>query len=203
MGAEVWRWTSYEKDLSYGGNDYLAESIEHDEITDGMAWDDNTCQIKMRSSSANPLVRLATRTVSDRMEFVIARGIPTNPVTAYAVLFRGWVTQTQFKGPWITADVSGFASLFSRNMPRTILQTGDNYSLFDAGNRLVRADWTFTARLTGVAGNVLTLDTFTWPQVALPAIPDNYFARGQVERPTNMERIPLVSSTAIGGGIVT
>lgn len=156
-----------------------------------------------RVTQTNPLARLLSRTATDRIELIISAATPANPVASAAVIFRGWVTGATFEGPFLTADVAGFGSLFSRNVPRTIMQTGDNYALFDAGNRLVRADWTFTARLTAVAGNVLTFDTLTWPPGALPSIPDNYFALGQIERPTNVERIPIVASTAIAAGVVT
>jgi hypothetical protein len=202
-------WTSYEKALTHGGQDYLAEVVEHDEVTDGMAWNASGCSVKLRSWAGNPLLQLITRTATDRMEFIIAKAIPpvgVGDVTGYEVIFRGWVTSATINGAWVTADVQGFGSLFSRAMPRTILQTVDNYALFDTGNRLVKANWTFTARLTAVVGNVLTLDTLTWPGGALPAMPNNYFALGSVERPLaggGVERIPLVSSTAIAGGVVT
>lgn len=202
-GLETWYWTSYEKDLTYGGNDYVSSPIEHDEITDGMAWESNSCQVKFRSAANHPLLRLIYRTATDRLEFIIAKVVPGAPATNYAVIFRGWITGATFEGAWITAKADSFGTLFSRNVPRTIIQQGDNFALFDAGNRLVRANWTFTARLTAVAGNVLTFDTLTWPPGALPAIGANYFALGQIERPTNVERIPVVASTAIAGGVVT
>jgi hypothetical protein len=98
----------------------------------------------------------------------------------------------------------GSGSLFERRVPRTMMQPHDNYALFDAGNGLVKADWTFSAILAGIAGNVLTFDTITWPGGALPAIGDEYFALGYIERPAAaFERIPIASSTTLAGGELT
>ena len=190
-GAETWRWTSYERDLVAGGQTYTAPGqggIDFEEIVDGMAWDTTSCRLKMRSSADNPLLKLVQRTATDRMEIVISEAVPGTPATYYTVIFRGWLTQATFDGPWIDATATGFGSLFSRKVPRTLMQPTDNYALFDAGNRLVKADWTFTARLAAVDGTELTFDTLTWPQGALPVIGDHYFAIGYVESPAGQRR---------------
>jgi hypothetical protein len=49
-GDEVWYWTSYEKDLNFGGNTYLAAPIDFNEIVDGLAWANSSCKLQMRSS---------------------------------------------------------------------------------------------------------------------------------------------------------
>src|SRR6266704_2458072 len=154
-------------------------------------------------TQTNPLTRLLRRTATERFELIITEGQPGNPVTDAAAIFRGWVTSVDLTGPWIDADSASFGSLFSRKIPRILLQPTDNYALFDAGNRLLKADWTFTAHLTSVVGNVFTLDAFTWPGGALPAIGANYFALGYIERPVTLERVPIISSTAISGGVLT
>ncbi|HEV2207300.1 MAG TPA: phage BR0599 family protein [Verrucomicrobiae bacterium] len=201
--GQSWYWTNYEKDLNYGGQAYASEDIEFDEIAEGVAWESNEVSVSMRSWVGNPVLSLLARTATDRMELIIARGVPNDPVIGYTVLFRGWITKADMKGAWLTATAASFGSLFERNVPRTIMQTCDNYALFDAGNRLTRASWTFTARLTAMAGLVLTFDTLTWPQGALPVIGANYLALGYVERPVTHERVLLVSSTALVAGALT
>lgn len=205
-GLEVWRWTSFESDVNYGGNAYTAAGIEHGEINDAVAWERNNCKLQLRHWSGNPFSRIATRTVTERLELIIGRGTPTDPVTNYTALFRGWITEANFDGPWIMAMAEGFGTLFQRSMPRTIMQRTDNFALFDAGNGLDRDDWTFTARLTNVSGTQLTFDSLTWPQGALPAIVIEYFALGQVTRPAPgggvLERVPVVSSVAIDAGVL-
>lgn len=201
--VEVWRWTSYEKDLTDGVNTYLSTGIDFSEIIDGLAWDATTCKLNLRSVPNHPLARLVSRTATDRFALTVAEAVPTTPVTGYTVIFQGWITGATFTGPWVEADATAFGSLFTRMIPRTLMQPTDNYALFDAGNRLTKASWTFTARLASVAGWVFTLDTLTWPQGALPAIADNYFALGYIQRPNPLERVPIGSSTAIAGGVVT
>lgn len=203
LGAEVWRWTSYEKDLNYGGQAYSSVAIGLEDLTDGLAWESTDCRVRLRNIAGNPIGRLLTRTANARLGLVVAEGKPTNPGTSYSVLFRGWVTTASLKGPWLDVDAAGFGSLFTRQIPRTLMQPTDNYALFDAGNRLVRADWTFTCRAFDLTGLVLSVDTITWPGGALPAIGANYFALGYLERPGALERIPIMASTALAAGVVT
>ncbi len=203
-GAEVWRWTSFEAALNYAGNAYESRQVEHGEITDEVAWETNKCAMKCRTWANHPLHRVLYGTLSERLELIIGRGVPSDPVTGYEVIFRGWITTASFEGPWITAQAESFGTLFSRQVPRTLLQPTDNFALFDSANGLLKADWTFSARLTNIAANVLTLDTLSWTQGDLPAMAAEYFAMGYVERPAaSFERIPVVSSTALAGGALT
>jgi hypothetical protein len=202
-GAEVWRWTSYDQPLNYGGNAFESRPIEHGDIKDGLLGSSQV-SLNLRNWTDNPLTRLVIRTAHERFSLVIAQGVPGDPVTGYEVLFRGWLTSPKWDGPWIEALARGSGSLFERRVPRTMMQPHDNYTLFDSANGLVKADWTFTARLSGIAGNVLTFDTISWPGGALPAIGNEYFALGYIERPAAaFERIPIASSTAIAGGELT
>lgn len=201
-GLEVWRWTNYERDLVSGGETYSQAGIDFDEITDGLAWDSTSCRLKLRSTSSNPLQRLLNRTATDRMELIVSEAVPGDPATGAAVIFRGWLTHATFNGPWIGADSTGFGSLFSRKVPRTLMQPTDNYALFDAGNRLAREDWTFTGTLAAAAGAVLTFDGLSWPGGDLPEILEHWFALGYVQSPDG-RRIPIIDSAELDGESVT
>lgn len=204
-GTETWRWTSYESDLTYQGQTYEARPVEHGELVDGALWDRDQATVRCRWWSGNPLGMLLDRTATERLELVIAEARAGNPVTNYEVLFRGWLESVQFRGAFVEASARGQGTLFERKVPRTLMQVTDNYALFDAGNRLVKADWTFTGRLIAVSGRTLTFDTLSWPGGALPSIGAEYFALGYVERPpgASFERVMVASSAALVGGELT
>ena len=84
------------------------------------------------------------------------------------------------------------------------MQPRDNFGLFETGNDLDPADWTFTADATAQSAEVITLASLVLPGGTLPTIAAEYFSLGYAVRPSpNYARIPIVSSTAESGGGLT
>lgn len=195
-GAESWSYTSRDADVST----YTAAQIEHGEIADSGLWDASKVSIRTGIWATNPLVRVIAGTLWERLECVIKEADPTN-VPGARVIFRGFVRAVQRRSGSIQADVDSLSALFSRKVPRTLMQNRDNFALGEIGNDLSLAAWTFTASATAQTAEVVTLNSFTWPGGALPTMAAEYFALGYAVRPApNYARIPILSSTARTAG---
>lgn len=206
-GSSELRWTSWDSSVfePISLDQYDPGDGAHGDITQGSAFETSGTSIRIRYASTNPIAALLRGKATDRIAVTVREVTPTNPWSNEVTVFSGHVVRARFDGAFIDAQVENAGIMLSQNIPRMLLQVGDNNTLFDSRNALVKADWTFSARLTAISGSTLTFDTITWPQGALPTIDDDYFALGYIERPAGptFERIMIVASTAISGGSIT
>jgi len=183
---------------------FSSAQIEHGDIVDGSLYESSKTQIRTGIWDDNPLLRAIAGTLWERIGCVVYECDPADPFGTKRVVFRGQVRGIQRRSGSLSASVESFGALMSRKVPRTLMQPRDNFALFEDGNDLDPADWTFEADATAQSGEVITLASLTWPGGTLPTIAAEYFALGYAIRPSpNYARIPIVSSTAESGGGLT
>jgi len=201
-GAESWTFTSHDADLGTSPT-WTAKQIEHGDITQSTAIDKTSVSLKTGIWTDNPLLRSVAGTLWERMTLTIYEADPTD-IAGKEAIFTGHVRGVKRRSGSLQATIDGAAAVFDRVIPRTLMQTRDNWALGEDGNGLDVADWTFTGTATSQADEVVTLDTLAWPGGALPTLAANYFALGYAVRPApNYARIPIISSTAESGGSLT
>lgn len=182
---------------------WLSKPIEHGDIVESAAIDRNAVTLRTGIWSDHPLLRSIAQTMWERMTVTIYEAAPSN-LGAKQAIFTGHVRAVKRRSGNLQATVDGAAAVFERLVPRTLMQTRDNWALGEDGNGLDVADWTFAVTATAQTDEVVTLGTLSWPGGALPTIAANYFALGYAIRPApNYARIPIVSSTLLSAGSLT
>lgn len=182
---------------------WLSKPIEHGEIVESAAVERSSVNLRTGIWSDHPLLRSIAGKLWERMTVTIYEADPGN-LGAKRAIFTGHVRGVKRRSGSIQATVDGAAAVFDRVIPRTLMQTRDNWALGEDGNGLDVADWTFTGTATAQSAQTVTLDTIAWPGGTLPTIAANYFALGYAVRPApNYARIPIMSSTLLSSGSLT
>jgi len=197
----VYRFTSYERDLTASAATWSAVPIKHADIRRTVRLDRDEVQIECRQADwANEFLpgRLTARVLVDIYECDVSGGTGSN----VAQRWSGEVVSLSWEGPFVRATVRGPYTVFDRPAPRVVLQPGCNNALFDSLCRLAKADWTFTAARVSNTGNQVTLGT--WAKSG--GLPTgwgfaDYFALGWIEK--GNERFSIVKSTALSAGQIT
>ncbi len=186
--TQTWRYTSFERDLNDGSNDFTSVHIEHDQIRETASLERHETNLKSRYFTGNPLALF----VPFRLEWPLRLEIYECDVSGGSAsnkrcLFVGEVSRVRTRGPFIDATAKSLSAQHDRKIPKSALQTNCNFILFDApdpitgrGCGLDPADWTWN-------GNVVSYDATT-RELALsgvarvsgvaPILSANYFAGG-------------------------
>lgn len=206
-GAAVYRYTSFERDLTNAGNTYSATgSWEHDDITETATIERQSTKLRTRNFTGNPLSLLA----AELLEFPLLVDIFECDVTEDAAsnlraIFSGEAEELEREGPFIEATVSSLSHLFDQQIPRALFQTADNWMLFSTYNGLSRTDW----KWTGIVADTYDPTTTTLPLTNVtrstgPAITldEHFFAGGYltIGTGTNIQFRGIGDSGAVASG---
>lgn len=204
------RFTSFEGDLVYGGNTYSYQKLNHGELRQGLYLDRDQVTVNADIWEANPLLLVATLKMESPLYLTMRQadlvaGVPAN----VAVLFFGEVTDVKVKGSRLTANAVPGSTMFDRKIPRVNFQRSCNNSLFDAGCKLLKADWKFTAQVqnVGAAGYPFEfiLDGLDRALGVDPTYTENFFAGGWLEFGSGLDwgRRAILRSTLPVAGVLT
>lgn len=139
---QITRLTCWETGLTYGGNTYTSQPIEHDSIRETASLERQETTLNARYWSGNPLalllpMRLEMPLHVEIFECTAESGTATNVVR----VFKGEIGQAEYDGPFIRATARSLPSLLARKIPRQILQPTCNWTLFEARCGLTLAAW--------------------------------------------------------------
>ncbi|MDP0498669.1 MAG: phage BR0599 family protein [Verrucomicrobiota bacterium JB022] len=204
-GGQTWRYTGWERDLSYGGNVYLAEQIEHADITHTLDLNDAvslTCDRQI--APVFQLWRCERGTVGLAIDLAEVSGETASNARR---VFTGEVREPKASGSTLKSKC-GLWRVLDNFVPRARFAGTCQWPLYGEACGLLLANWRFTALLTDV-GTPGYPFTFTVNSLArengqpLPASfgSINWFARGYVE--LNGDIVRIQQSTALSSGIIT
>jgi hypothetical protein len=181
--VKTWRFTSYEADIIAGGDTYLSRPIEHGSWVDDIDIEKSKFSLKARSFAGSPLalfvpLSLETSLWCDLYEcFPNASGVAGAPT----LLTSGKVTEPRFQGPFVECSVESPFQNLSLGLPSMQIQPTCNYRLFSGPCGLLENSWRFTATVTAVSGNLLTVGSITFAGGTLPSFNPGYFWNGRVK----------------------
>jgi len=200
----VERYTSYERDLTYGGNTYSAKRITHGEIRQGVAMERDEITIDADGLDVIALLDSALLRLEVPLFVTVRRAevIGTSEAGFAVVAWSGEVGSAKVPGKRITARAISAGTAFDRKFPRFYLQPGCNHSIFTVGCGLDPAAWVHTATLVdvGPAGwpFIYSLNTLARAGGDVLTAADA-FAGGWLESGTgsSLQRIAILASTAV------
>ena len=203
----VARYTSYERDLTYGGNTYAAKKLSHGDIKTGLALDRDELTIDCDGLEIPTLLDVALLRSEVPLLLTVFRaeingaGTATNATTAWS----GEISAAAIKGKRLSAKASSLGSVFDRKAPRFYLQPGCNHALFSTGCGIAAATWAHTALLTAVgsAGYPYTFTIGSLNRAGGTTLSaTDAFAGGWVEIGTGatLSRRAILASSSVAGG---
>jgi hypothetical protein len=203
----VYRCTGYERDLVAGGELYLAQKIEHGDITESLEPERTKVKLTARAWEGNPLMLLHPPRLEGPIQVEILRcdldaaGAPA----ALQLRFIGRVGRPDFDGPKITCEAAHLLADLQNNVPDLLVQAECNHEFCSPACGVALAAWTFTGAVLAYDGAALTLGNIARPGAPLPALSAGAFARGRVEfgDGAGFQSRGIIASTALAAGALT
>lgn len=201
--AQVWRFTSFERDLvRTGDGTYLGDAsglFQHDRVSQAIDLSDEPTTLGSWIFAENPLLRVVQRTLDVPLEIEIRRADPADPDGAELV-YSGEVANVAPEGRRLSATTLVLGGLLDMKVPGLFFGPTCGYEFCGAGCTLDPADWTFSGTVVGQSGSELTLDVTANPPGA--ALVDDYFAKAWVKKGTGatFELRQIVRSEDLGAG---
>lgn len=204
--AQVSRYTSFERDLTYGGNTYAAAHFTHGDIQETDTLDRHQTTIESRMFTGNPLAQLFPFFLEWPLSIEIYEvDVDGSAATNVTRVFRGEIDAAPtIRPPFIEATASSYGALLDRRLPRQLFQPTCNWSLFEADCSMALVDWTFTADVVAFTAGTLELEVenLAGPELNPPA---DYFAGGYLVIGTgsSAQYRMIAASTAEAGGALS
>jgi len=202
--------TSYEQDLTYGGNTYTSRKIDHGQLKGSLFIDRDEVEILTEILAGDPLTQIAVGSSESTTRVEIYSVDVSGSVATNAVqIFSGDILSAATRGSRISAKAVTGGTVFDRLFPRMRLQIGCNHSVFSPGCTLATSSWKFSAVIDnpGTAGFPFTFDLNSVVKVGggTPTFTAGYFAGGWVEfgSGANTVKRQILNSTVVSGGVMT
>jgi hypothetical protein len=203
----VSRYTSYERDLTYGGNTYTAKKLTHGDIKTGLALDRDELSIDCDGLEIPFVLDVALLRCEVPLMLTVRRAEITGAGTAgnATTAWSGEVSTAAIKAKRLSAKAVALGSAFDRKAPRFYLQPGCNHGLFSVGCGLSASAFAHTATLTAV-GTAGYPYTFTIGSIARAGgavlTAADVFVGGWIEigGGASLTRRAILASTAVSGG---
>lgn len=177
FGAETFRFTSYNEDISWGGLAYTATQISRSETQNSV--EDAINQLTVTMTLDNAVAQKFISNVPGDVGSVLVLRANANDVAEESiVIFDGFVASVKFDGE-LQAQVlcNPTTNVFQRAGPRMTYQGICNHVLYDARCKIARSSFTFTGTVSGVTGSVITVNGVSGQGA-------NWAAGGFVQAPT-------------------
>jgi hypothetical protein len=196
--------TDWRLPLTWEGTTWTPRNIERGERKASLDLSEHGLDLEVEWWDGCPLThflpgRLGARVFLTMYETTVIDGEPTDPVQVW----HGEVTRAPGRSLQRKVRVGGPNDLFSRRFPIDTFSAADNADLFDARNGISRDAWKFTAVITALAGNMVTIGTIARTG-GLPAGFgfQHWFAGGVLEWMVGdiPRRVSIYDSTALAGG---
>jgi uncharacterized phage protein (TIGR02218 family) len=204
------RLTSYEADLTAGGNTYTSRRMDHGMVKQSLFLDRDEIEIRSEVVAGDPLVKLATVQAEAPVRLTIKSvDVSGSNGSNDTVLFTGDIIGLSVRGSKLTAKAVSAGTVFDRIYPRFRMQIGCNHALFSTGCGLSSAAYQFTATLSnpGTVGYPFTFDLTSLARTigSVPTITAGWFSGGWVEFQSgaNLSRRAIIDNTAPVSGALT
>ncbi|OAM89352.1 phage BR0599 family protein [Termitidicoccus mucosus] len=203
----VYRCTGYERNLVAAGELYLAQKIEHGDITESLEPEQTKVKLTASAWEGNPLMLLDPPRLEGPLKLEILRCSPDeNGLAETAQLrFAGRVGKPNFDGPKITCEVAHLLADLQNNVPDMIVQADCNLEFGSLVCGVLLSTWTFTGAVAAYDGAALALTGVVRAGGAAMELAAGWFARGRVEfgDGDGFQSRSILSSTALAGGSLT
>jgi hypothetical protein len=193
-GAAAQYYTNYEKSLTYAGNTYTPQKIEHKGFVQTLKIKGDEVEITSDNFTGNPFSPYVKLELERKLALEIYECDPATPATA-VMIFAGEVRTARAEGRKLKAIASTFGGKLASKLPRFYCQTRCNYTVGDALCGVNMATHKVTGTLGAQSGTQVDV---TCGSVAAA----DYFAYGWAlfGSGATAEKRAIVRSTPIGGG---
>jgi uncharacterized phage protein (TIGR02218 family) len=171
IAGQHWYYTSYQQDVEFLGEDYLATAIKRS------SWSNENELRPVQVKITVPLTEFVTKFIANypvqRVSVRIIRWFLEDSA-AYFQIFDGEIISTVITKTGAELSCESASLLYSSSVPRIVHQAACNHVLFDDGCGLDEYNYRVAAAAVTVAGSTLvhvTFDTYD----------DGYFAWGRVK----------------------
>lgn len=182
FGAEVTRFTSYNRDIVFDGNTWIATQISRSDVKASIEVAVN--ELKIILPLDNPIASQFIANVPGRVgSVVVDRAHADDPAEQRVRLFDGFIAQVTFDGDLeATVMCKPVTSIFKRSGPRFGYQGLCNHVLYDARCKILRTgdpagEFTLTGNVISVSGNDIDV-------VGVTAAGAGFFDGGFVQTPS-------------------
>jgi hypothetical protein len=201
------RYTSFERDLVFEGETYLARAITHDHAVETITLDDIAATITSDSFTGNPLLMISPFRLEVPLYCEVIECQPLSDGTATGGISRiyGKISKPSIAGNIITAEIGSLLGGLTQNVPTLLLQTDCAVRLFSAPCGVAESAWTITGTVDSITGNVVALSALSMVAGgSLPTITDGFFSYGRLwtgSGETYESRTIYNSAVASGGHV--
>jgi hypothetical protein len=202
-GPLVWTWVSGSLSVSWSGDVYTPNNIEHSQITATIDAADEPVEITAwadqdAAASTNPLLLVLRREIDVPIQVQITQ----RRHTAYRILYRGEIDGVQADGRKLTARTRFLGGLLENRVPRFLLTHNCNYRFCGPACGRDAATWTFTGTVIDIQPGAITLTITDNPTAA--ALSPEYFAKGRAWKGTGIdyEWRQIIRSDYAGGNVI-
>jgi len=158
FGATTTRFTSYNQDITFGGNTFISTQISRSKVQASV--EDAINELKIITTIDNPIASQFISNVPGRVGSVrVERGHADDPAQERIIVFEGFIAQVRFTGD-LQAEITcnPNTNIFKRTGPRFSYQGLCNHVLYDQGCQVVRGLFLFTGLVSGISGETITVN---------------------------------------------
>ena len=218
-GAVIaWNYTDWESPLVRAGETYAPAKIEHGRIERGIELDDESVDITLwlepnadggssiphsafqNPHSDNPVARVLRRMIDVPVHVEILACDPGSVAAPAVTLYKGTLAEVAMQGRRLTATTTVLGGALETKAPSFYFSKTCNHGFCRPGCNLLPADWTWSAQITAVDGNAVTVSLTANPRPAL-TLPDGFFNRGFVSFGSGDDyQLRVIALSVLNGG---
>jgi hypothetical protein len=204
------RFTSFETDLTFSGNTYLARKLTHGDIQSSTTLDRDEIQIEADGLNVPPMLDAALLRLEVPLVLTIKRAVLSAPGVASveATAWSGEVTTAKLQAKKINATGVTIGTAFDRKAPRFYLQPGCNHAFLSVGCGRTPSQVEHTGVIDSISGsgNSRTIVVSGFNFYGGAGITDaSAFAGGWIEWGTGISLIrrPIANNLAASAGVIS
>lgn len=205
--VRTWNLTNFESGAYVNLTNWTYNACDFDRLVQSIDLEDDNCQMTFRYFAGGPWDNWGEGGMSARGFVTIYRAdvSTAGAFSDFRQIWKGELARASIDGAIVKQPAKGANTLFSKRGPRQVMSKLCGTMLFRARCGLALADWTFSALITDVTGNTITVGTITRDNA--DPLPDgfgaeNWFALGWLQwlSAGAPMRHAILGSAEIGGG---
>lgn len=194
--GQEWRYTSFERELSWDGNSFEPYPITHGNMKQTVTLEDD-CPLEAEVRSGSPFLALLQLKIPRLQIKVIRVKLSGGNVSEVLRTFIGEAHQAKVSGRVLKCTVKGQSREIDGIFPRMRFSRLCSYCLFSEGCGLSKAAWTISANITSITAGGKTLGMNLYSVVPISA---DFFAWGYLS--FGGVKTMIRSNTALSSGSI-